>query len=631
MGKQGTSATRLRRARGSHKPKASPRIVLPSPAMPMAVARLFVEQRCQCDGVLTLHHWRGTWWEWRRSYWCEMENDAARSLLYTFTENACYRDADGDTVPWAPTRKKIGDLLEALAAITILAADIDQPTWLDGRSTGTIVAVANGLLEVETRHLLPHSPQFFNQTAVPFDYDKDAPEPKRWYNFLDALWPDEPTAIDVLGEWFGYVISGRLDLHKIFVMVGPTRGGKGVIARILTALVRKKNVAGPTLSSFGTEFGLEPLIGKSLAIISDARSGSGKNSPATVERMLSISGEDTLTVNRKYKGHWNGKLAARLHLVSNELPRLGDASSAIVGRLLLLLTTRSWLGKEDYELEKKLLPELPGILNWSLDGLQRLTVDNENHFTRFAAADDAITQMRDLASPVGAFVREWCILDSNAEIPVDDLYAHYKDFCPECEYPKLSKARFGSDLRAACPSIKKTRPRDGTKRHYVYAGIRLRIQKDEEAEAEQELPLGGLYNRPGPRTTRTKTTVGSPSGPSGPSKKPNVVPTTDGKNPARDRESPTHGGKSDDLPYDGPVVDVPDQGPDDLDEHGTPLAAQDQGTIASVPFMLTKEMKRRLRFCGYSDEQIAGMTPQEAHDILGQLAPQPTDGSAAGG
>lgn len=148
--------------------------------------------------------------------------------------------------------------------------------------TGIIVAVANGLLEVETRRLLPHSPQFFNQTAVPFDYDKNAPEPKRWYDFLDALWPGEPTAIDMLGEWFGYVISGRLDLHKIFVMVGPTRGGKGVIARILTALIGKQNVAGPTLSSLGTEFGLAPLLGKSLAIISDARSGGGKNSPAVV-------------------------------------------------------------------------------------------------------------------------------------------------------------------------------------------------------------------------------------------------------------------------------------------------------------------------------------------------------------
>ncbi len=47
-----------------------------------------------------------------------------------------------------------------------------------------------------------------------------------------------------------------------------------------------------------------------------------------VERLLSISGEDTLPVNRKYRDHWTGKLPSRLHVISNELPRLGDASEA---------------------------------------------------------------------------------------------------------------------------------------------------------------------------------------------------------------------------------------------------------------------------------------------------------------
>src|SRR5262249_14333819 len=91
--------------------------------------------------------------------------------------------------------------------------------------------------------------------------------------------------------------------------------------------------------------------------------------------------------------------------------------------------------------------------------------------------------------------------------------------------------------------------------------------------------------------------------------------------------------KSDDLPYTGPVVDVPDQGPDGLDEHGAPQAPQDQGppgASASVPFMMTQETKRRLRICGYSDAQIAGMTPQAAHNILGQWAPQPTNGGEPG-
>src|SRR5262249_36408581 len=160
------------------------------------------------------------------------------------------------------------DLLEALSAVTILSDEIEQPCWIDNRPTGTIVAVGNGLLDVTSRNLHEHTPIYFNQTAVPFAYDGAAPPPDRWLTFLDALWPQESAAIDVLGEWFGYVISGRLDLHKILLMVGPTRGGKGVIARMLTALVGRRNVCGPTLNSLGGDFGLAPLIGKPLGIIS---------------------------------------------------------------------------------------------------------------------------------------------------------------------------------------------------------------------------------------------------------------------------------------------------------------------------------------------------------------------------
>jgi putative DNA primase/helicase len=457
--------------------------LVPAPSAPMAVARRFVEVCCLHEGKageLTLRHWCGCWWLWKTTHWVEAQARTVRAMLWHFTEHAVYLDGKRMPAPWLPNRYKVGDLLEALSAIVILPDDFEQPGWLDGRESGPIVATSNGLLDVTSRELHPHTPLYFSQVSVPFPYDPDAPPPNRWLTFLDELWATEPDAIDVLGEWFGYVISGRLDLHKILVMVGPTRGGKGVIARILTALIGKRNVCGPTLSSLGSEFGLAPLLGKSLA--SDARSGGGKNSSVVVERLLSISGEDTLTVNRKYRDQWSGKLPVRLHVISNELPRFGDASSAIVGRLVLLLTTRSWLGKEDYELETEIRAELTGILNWSLDGLRRLTLDNENHFTRFEAAEEAITTMQDLASPVGAFVRERCKLDSGAEIAVDDLYGEYKSWCELSEYPKSPKAHFGRDLRAACPSVRKRRPRDGSKRHFVYAGIRLR--KDDE-----ELPL----------------------------------------------------------------------------------------------------------------------------------------------
>lgn len=245
-----------------------------------------------------------------------------------------------------------------------------------------------------------------------------------------------------------------------------------------------------TLNSVGGEFGLAPLIGKTLAIISDARFVS-KNGNIVVERLLSISGEDTLTVNRKYRDQWSGKLPCRLHVISNELPRLGDASTAIVGRVVLLLLSNSWLGKEDHGLEPALQGELAGILNWALAGLQRLTVENGNRFTWLASAKEAITTLRDLASPVAAFVREKCETGPDRQITVDELYVEYKAWCEDNGHVKATKQTFGRDLRAAVPSISVKRPRDLGERVRVYYGIALRAGR-----WSIETPLGPRGPRP---------------------------------------------------------------------------------------------------------------------------------------
>jgi putative DNA primase/helicase len=455
--------------------------ILPPPNRPMAVARAFLAQHgVSEDRQPTIRFWRGSWWVWKISCWQEVDDRMMRSLLYRFTENAFYLVNRLVPEEWAPNRKKIGDLVEALSAVAFLGADANQPTWLDGRTTGIIVATTNGLLDIERGQLYPHSPLFFNQTAVPFEFDVNAPRPEKWLAFLDELWPDDEAAIAALGEWIGYVISGRLDLHKIMLMIGPTRAGKGVISRILGALVGEANVAGPTLSSLGGEFGLAPLLGKTLAVVSDARFV-GKSGNIVVERLLSISGEDHLTVNRKYRDQWTGKLPCRLHIVSNELPRLGDASAAIVGRFVVLMLSRSWLGHEDHGLEIALRDELTGILNWALDGLRRLTVTNRNVFTRVPAADEAIQTIRDLASPVAAFARECCELGtSEFEIAVDDLYGHFKIWAENNGHSRPVKSVFGRDLRAAFPAIGMKRPTEAEKRVRVYFGIRLKPKEDDD-------------------------------------------------------------------------------------------------------------------------------------------------------
>ncbi len=447
--------------------------VLPPPNAPMDVARALVALRYTGPGAVpTLRHWRAAWWEWQGPKWIEIEQRAVRAVAYAFTENAIYV-VKNTPVPWTPNRHKIGDLLEALAAVVHLSDKVMQPAWLDGRRTGVIVACANGLLDVQTRDLYSHTPMFFNGVAVPFDYEPDAPVPARWIRFVEELWPQDKQSRKLLAEWFGYVLSGRTELQKIALIVGPTRGGKGAIARVLSRLIGPENVAGPTLSSLSGDFGLAPLIGKPLAVISDARLSNARDTSVVVERLLSVSGEDRLTVNIKYREQWNGTLPARFMILSNELPQLGDASAAIAGRFTTLLLERSWLGNEDRTLEPALHAELPGILNWTLDGLARLEANDE--FTRPPGADEAYRALVDLAAPVKAFIRDRCAVGPEHEVSVDDFYAAWKKWAEENGQSRRTKQTLGRDLRAAFPRVRVSYPRgDEDSRHRVYLGIAVR-------------------------------------------------------------------------------------------------------------------------------------------------------------
>jgi putative DNA primase/helicase len=353
---------------------------VPSPQAPMPVARLMVNRHHQAANQMALRHWRGAWMRWGRTCWFEIEERSVRAVAYRDLEHARYQHTDAkgnvEIKPWAPNRYKMADLLAALKAVTNLSETIHPPTWIDGAAgPDQIVACRNGLLDVHSRRLLKHDPRYFNLVAVPFDYNPDAPKPVRWLSFLTDLWPDDPDQINALQE----------------------------IARVLTALIGKGNVTGPTLASLGTNFGPQDLIGKPLAIISDARLG-GRDTNVVVERLLSISGEDTLTLDRKYRDPWTGQLPTRFFVISNELPPFGDPSGAIVHRFVLLTLDRSWLGQENTALTAELLSELPGILRWALDGPDRLAA--QGCLTEPASSPEAIVALEDSASPVSAFVRD---------------------------------------------------------------------------------------------------------------------------------------------------------------------------------------------------------------------------------
>ena len=426
---------------------------------------------------LLLHDHRGVFFSWDGTCWPERDRRDIRAASYRFLEHAHFYHPDKGEQPFQPSKRKIDDVIDALRAAVILESSVDPPSWTDVSSAQhrpparEIVSMQNGLLHVPTRTLLAHTPDFFCHHALPFPFEAECAPPARWLTFLQELWADDTTSIDALQEVIGYLLGGDTSQQKMFLFVGPKRGGKGTIGRVLTGLLGRHNVAAPTLASLLTNFGLSPLIGRPLGLVSDARL-SGKADPKiVVERLLSVSGEDSLTIDRKYREPWTGRLPTRFVILTNELPRLTDASGALASRFVVFVLRRSFYGAENPRLTEELLTEAPAIFNWALAGLDRL--NERGHFVMPASGQDAIQQLEDLSSPISAFIRDTCVIGDDA-VEIDALWAAWKGWCEDDNRHPGTKAVFGRDLKAAVPTVKRTRRRTDDDRPYVYEGIALR-------------------------------------------------------------------------------------------------------------------------------------------------------------
>ena len=150
----------------------------------MEVARALVTaQYTTSDRQLTLRDHRGDFYRWDGTCWPDIDKRDIRGAAYRFLEHAVYLDETaGSFKPFAPPRRKIDDVVDALRAVTLLGTTLEPPCWTTGRTdplAHEIVSMANGLLHVSSRTLLPHSPTFFCHHSLPFDCRDDAPPPSR--------------------------------------------------------------------------------------------------------------------------------------------------------------------------------------------------------------------------------------------------------------------------------------------------------------------------------------------------------------------------------------------------------------------------------------------------------------------
>ncbi len=193
-----------------------------------------------------------------------------------------------------------------------------------------------------------------------------------------------------------------------------------------------------------------------------------------VERLLSISGEDTLTIDRKYRDPWTGRLPTRFMILTNELPRFSDSSGALASRFVMSILTTSFYGRENPRLTDELLDEAPGIFNWALEGLDRL---RERGLLRDAGLGSGGAAPSRGPRLAGRRVRARSLRGrprvrgrrrTSSGRPG-------KQWCAEEGRDRPgTKAVFARDLRAAVPGLTPVRPRDGEDRQRGYRGIGLR-------------------------------------------------------------------------------------------------------------------------------------------------------------
>lgn len=445
---------------------------------PLRAARIFVETRYTLEAAQSLHNQNSVFYRFAPPAYRECEEPTMRAELWKFLDEAVAWSGGKEPTlgPFQPNTGKVSNIMDALRGVTNLSMEKMAPCWLEndpGLHPLDIVACRNGLLHVPTRKVIPATADFFTVNGLNYDYDPIAPPPEHWLKFLLDLWDEDPDAINTLQEIFGYLLCPDTRFQKIFMMIGPKRSGKSLIGRILAKLVGEQNVCAPSLSSFGKDFGKQPLVGKSMALIADARISGRSDTAAIAETLLAISGEDPQTVDRKYLPAWSGKLSTRFVVITNELPRIGDMSGALASRFIVLLLTRTFIGKEDLGLFDRIEPELPGILNWALCGRDRLY--ERKYFVQPPSSEELMQEFADLSSPTAAFLRGAAIgPEKDGWVATDDLFKLWRRWCADngIQHPGTAQ-NFGKSVRAAIPYVSMKQRGSRGEQKKGWAGIKL--------------------------------------------------------------------------------------------------------------------------------------------------------------
>lgn len=452
---------------------------------PATIARSFANARYKKGDSFTLRDYRGDLYEWSGSCYGTVPASVVRGEIYEFLESKKYmRETVNGTqvLPCPTTRKTAYDVIDCLNMPSLIPVRKQFPCWL--RDNGmpdpkNLIVFPNGLLDVneymEGRiKFYDPSPDLFVMHTFPYEFDEDA-DCQDIVQYFEEIFDGDKEVIRLLRQWFGYNCVPDPTMEKALLLSGPTRSGKSTTIDIMRAMLGEDQCCSVQMTNLSSRFGRAVMLGKLAATLSDAKSPRASEQAAALETLLAIIGQDPVSIDRKNLPELTSvRLFCRFTMAMNGIPEFSDNARALNARMNMIEYRKSYAGKEDRKLKPHLVEQAASgkLVNWALGGLKDLR--RRGGFTEPVSSLALRERMENANTPLIAFVRDCCILQTGSTTNTNIMYDVYKGWCSDQGYKPMVKERFGRRLLNACLDITKTRKRtkEGVRENF-YQGVQM--------------------------------------------------------------------------------------------------------------------------------------------------------------
>lgn len=340
------------------------------------------------------------------------------------------------------------DLNEILSRLT--QQNIVQPRDLNGRGAfdDPHVCVGNGVLNLFTRELKEHSPEYLFVERVPTAYDPDA-STEPYEEFVGGLVDREQDKLAML-EMVGHALMPDANerYKKFLILTGDADNGKSQFYQRVADLLcgadgEENNVASVKLAKLAqNQFSSAAMYGH-MANIAGEIDGKKIRNTASIK---DITGGDEIEIEPKGKESFFDTINSTLMFAANDPPILGERDKqAIASRIVPIILPYVFVDDPTGEYEKQKIPEselrerlttdeaLSGFLNLALDGIERLEA-NGGDVSLPESETERLKRYERAADPMQEFGQK-CLTNADGDYVVKaDIVSIYKEFAAEQGY-----------------------------------------------------------------------------------------------------------------------------------------------------------------------------------------------------